>query len=317
MGGGDVLIQRVRDKPSNVVLALSLLFAVFLWGGNNAGTKFIVASWPPVWTGASRFFCAGLILLAILKFTRILGEGRPIDGSTRVRLWVRGGLSLAVYITVFNWALRYTAASHVALYLGAAPVWALVWEGVPRADWNSVRRYGAALVGLAGVWVLFWPSLKGTTGSWRGEVLGLAASLLWTNYGHQCRALGATLSGAQVSAHTMWRAGLLLMPWGLAEVWRSGLTWRLDVVGVQAYCILAGGVAAFAIWSIALRHWRTSQVLLFNNLIPLSTMSWAALCLGEPVTRTFGIAMLLIVSGVILGQTNWERFVAPRAVPPD
>ena len=45
------------------MLALSLVFAVFLWGGNNAGVKFIVGAWPPIWTGASRFLCAGLVLL--------------------------------------------------------------------------------------------------------------------------------------------------------------------------------------------------------------------------------------------------------------
>jgi drug/metabolite transporter (DMT)-like permease len=72
-----------------------------------------------------------------------------------------------------------------------------------------------------------------------------------------------------------------------------------------------GGLAAFAIWRQALRHRPASRVLLFNNLIPLSTMGWAWACLGEPVTRTFWLAMLLIVGGVILGQTNWQTILAP------
>jgi drug/metabolite transporter (DMT)-like permease len=108
----------------------------------------------------------------------------------------------------------------------------------------------------------------------------------------------------------MWRAGVLLMPLGLLEIWRSGLVWRADLAWVHAYCIVAGGVAAFAIWNQALRHWPASRVLLFNNLIPLSTMGWAWACLGEPVTRTFWLAMLLIVAGVILGQTNWQTILA-------
>ncbi len=305
------------QKTNNALLGLSLLLAIFLWGGTNTGTKYILGTWPPLWTGGSRFLCAGLLLLAILRWTAWLGQGRPLTPALRRVLWWRGGLSLAVYIVVFNYAVRYTAVSHIALYLGAAPVWALLWEGRPARTWNSLQRYGAAALALTGVLVLFWPALKAATGSWRGEVLGLAASLLWTHYGRQCRVLGADLSGAQSSAHTMWRAGVLLLPMGLVEIFRSGLTWRADLAWVHAYCIVAGGVVAFAIWNQALRHWPTSQVMLFNNLIPLSTMSWARLCLGETITRTFWLAMLLIVAGVLLGQANWQKLLAPRAVPPE
>jgi drug/metabolite transporter (DMT)-like permease len=224
---------------------------------------------------------------------------------------------LAVYIVTFNSALRFTAASHVALYLGAAPVWALLWEGPPSRNWSSLQRYGAAALALAGVGVLFWPALRVAQGNWIGEVLGFAASVLWTNYGRQCRVLGAKLSGAEISAHTMWRAGLLLLPLGLVEVWREGLVLRADVTLVQLYCVLAGGVAAFAIWNNALRHWPTSQVLLFNNLIPLSTMCWAHVCLKEPVTPTFWVAMALIVAGVFLGQISWQKFIVARILPPE
>jgi drug/metabolite transporter (DMT)-like permease len=304
-------------KTSNTFLGLSLVFAVFLWGGNNTGTKFLVGTWPPIWTGGSRFCCAGLLMLGTLRWTNWLGARTALTPPLRRQLWWRGGLSLATYIVVFNSALRYTSASHVALYLGAAPVWALLWERPAGRGWETAKRWAAAALALAGVLVLFWPTLKATTGNWLGEILGLAASALWTNYGRQCRALGAHLSGAEASAHTMWRAGVLLLPFGLAELYHTGFVWRMDLALVQTYCIVAGGVVAFALWSNALRHWPTSQVLLFNNLIPLSTMCWAHACLREPITPTFWLAMLLIITGVILGQTNWQQLIAPRAVPPE
>jgi drug/metabolite transporter (DMT)-like permease len=299
------------------MLAASLVFAVFLWGGNNAGIKFIVGAWPPIWTGGTRFFCAGLLMLALLRWTTWLGPITPLTAELKRRLWWHSGLSLAVYIVVFNWALRFAPASHVALYLGASPVWALLWEERPRKSWGSLQRYGAALLALAGVFILFWPALRSSGASWLGEALGLLASVLWTLYGRQARALGASLPGAEITAHTMWRAGALLLPPAFVEVAQSGLVWRADLVGIQLYCIVAGGVVAFAIWNHALGRWRTSQVLLFNNLIPLSTMSWAWFCLGEPVTRTFWLAMVLIVAGVVLGQTNWQKLMAPGSLPPE
>jgi len=307
----------VHKRRHNLLLSLSLLFAIFLWGGTNAGTKYVVTAWPPIWTGSSRFCCAGLLLLGLLRWTNWLGAARPLSRELRRALWWGGGFGLAIYIVVFNSALQFTAASHVALYLGAAPVWALLWEGTAGRSWRTLQKYGAAVLALTGVFVLFSPSLKLGQGNWRGEVLGLLASVLWTNYGRQCRALGAHLSGVETSAHTMWRAGVLLLPLAAVELGKGGLVLRPDLLGVHAYCILAGGVIAFAIWNNALRHWPTSQVLLFNNLIPLSTMLWAHFCLGEAMTPTFWLAMVLVVAGVILGQTDWQKMLEPRVVPPD
>lgn len=293
---------------SNPALAASLIFAIALWGGNNAGTKWLVQTWPPLWTGATRFLFAGLILLGVLRWTNWLGTPRPLTRELKARLWWRGGLCLAVYIVAFYWALLFTPVSHVALYLGAAPVWALLWEGVPDRSWLTAQRYGAALLALTGVLVLLWPALEDSRASLPGELLGLAASILWTAYGRQCRGLGARLGGAEVSAHTMWRAGALLMPIGVAElVARKTFPAGASQLGVQAYCVVGGGAVAFAAWSNALRHWPTRQVLLFNNLIPLSTMAWAYFCLGEAITPTFWAAMVLIAAGVILGQMKFGK----------
>ena len=302
---------------SNSGISASLLFAIFLWGGTNIGVKSLVGVWPPIWVGCSRFLCAGLLLLAIVHWTDWLGTSAHISNQLKRSLWLRGGLSLAAYIVAFNWALRFTSASHMALYLGASPVWALLWEGRPERNWRSMQRYGAAVVALAGVFVLFWPSLKRGESLWLGELLALVASILWTNYGRQCRIFGAQLSGVEITAHTMCRAATLLFPLVLTEVVSQGLVWRTDLVLIQIYCTVAGGVVAFVLWNNALRHWPTSRVFLFNNLIPLSTMAWANFCLKEPVTRTFGIAMILIVGAVILGQTNWPTLLSYRWMPPE
>jgi drug/metabolite transporter (DMT)-like permease len=305
----------VLSKQSSAVIAAAIVLAVFLWGGNNAGTKFLVvhpqAAWPPIWTGATRFLCAGLLLLGVLRWTDWLGRAHAPSAELRKQLWWRGGLSLAAYIMAFNGALMFTSVSHVALYLGAAPVWALLWEGRPRDVGLARQRYGAALLALGGVFVLLWPALSGSQFHLGGELLGVSCSVLWTNYGRQCRALTQTLGGVEVSAQTMWRAGALLLPLGLVEVARRGFHPTPWQFGVQAYCIVMGGVVAFAIWNLALRQWPTSKVYLFNNLIPLSSMGWAHYTLGEAVTATFWLAMLLIVAGVVLGQASWLKRAAP------
>ena len=297
----------MSGPKNNAVVAGSLLFTVFLWGGNNAGTKWLVMAWPPIWTGGSRFLLAGGLLLAILRWTPWLGEWHKLSPGLRRQLWLRGGFVLAIYIVAFNWALRLTSASHVALYLGASPVWALLWEEPPRRSWTSARRYGAALLAVSGVLILLWPALRTSRLDLLGEFFGLTSSVLWAFFSRQMRFLSVQLSGTEVAAHTMWMSGILLLPFGLVEIASRGLPVNIQFIGVLVFCVVFGGVIPYALWNDALGRWRTSRVMLFNNLIPLSTMSWAHFFLHEPVTPTFWAAMILIVTGVIIGQADWSK----------
>ena len=106
---------------------------------------------------------------------------------------------------------------------------------------------------------------------------------------------------------------MLLLPLALVEIVQRGVPLSAGLLGVQAYCIVAGGVVAFALWNRALGQWPASRVLLFNNLIPVSTMTWANFCLGEPVTPTFLVALGLIALGVLLGQVAASK--AARTEP--
>ena len=305
----------MSEPKNNSAIAGGLLLTTVLWGGNNAGTKWLVSvgAWPPVFTGGTRFLIAGFILLAVLRFTSLLGQFESLTRSQYRSLWLRGGLSLAAYVVTFCWAFKLSAASHVALYLGASPVWALLWEERPRRSWASAQRYGAALLALSGVLVLFWPALKTGDTNLTGEFLGLLASFLWANFSHQSRILAAKISGLEVAANSMWMAGVTLLPFALFEASR-GLTVDAQHLGVQSFCILLGSVVPYAIWNSALRHWQTSRVLLFNNLIPLTTTLWVHFTLGEAITPTFCAAMALIVAGVLLGQMDWSKiFKVPES----
>ncbi len=280
------------------LLAFSLLMVVIMWGGNNAGTKWLLAAWPPVFTGCLRFAVGGLILLAVLRFTNWLGQFEKLTPELRRELWLRGGLSLAAYTIAFNWALRLIPASHVALYLGASPVWALLAEQGPRRTWVSVRRYTAALIAVSGVLVLFWPALHthGTT-SLAGELCALGSSFLWAFYSRQSRWLSARVNSLEVAANSMWMAGVILIPLGLWEIASHGLLLSPARIGVMSLCIVFGGVIPYAFWNNALRRWPASRVLLFNNLIPITTCIWVHFTLDEAITPTFYVADGLDPSG--------------------
>jgi drug/metabolite transporter (DMT)-like permease len=302
------LTPRVSDRKNDSLITANLLLVVLLWGGNNTATKWLlVHGWTPIWTGSSRFLIAGMILLGVLRLTNWFGKFPPLTGKQRRQLWLRGGLTLAAYVVVFCWALKLTAAAHVALYIGASPIWALLMEERPQKSWASVRRYAAALLALAGVLVLFWPALKTSGFNLAGEICGLLASFTWVIFNLQSRVLARTISGLEVAANSMWMSGVLLLPLALWEILPHGCMLDSAHISIQSLNIFFGSVVAYALWNTALRHWQTSRVMLFNNLIPISTATWAHFCLGEPVTPTFCLAMILIVAGVLIGQVDWSK----------
>jgi len=314
----------VSSKTNNTAIASGLLFTIFLWGASNTGTKYLVHVWPPVFTGCMRLFVAGVIFTCLLRWTKIFGETHPVTPKLNRELWWRCGLVLAVYVIIFNWAMKLIPAAHVTLYLASSPVWALVCEERPRRNWRSLLRYGAAALALSGVVVLMWPVLRGNMSdkvstNLPGEVLGFLCAPIWTVYGLQCRRFVSEFSGAEISAESFWRSGVILMPVAGIELLllKHPLPMNTKYALIQSYCVLGGSIGSFALWNGALKHWKTSKVYLFNNLIPLSTMIWAHFCLGEGVTQTFWWAMLLIVSGVLLGQADWQRIFGTRWLPED
>jgi len=297
----------VEQKPANGIIVGGLVAAIILWGQNNAATKYLSEYWPPLTIGVSRFLSAGLILIGVLHWTDWLGRSEPVSRELNRRLWRVSLVSLSAYIVCYTFAIRLTSASNVALYLGTAPVWALIWEERPRLTWRSAQSYGAALLALAGVLILVWPNLRGQNRLWLGDLFGLGASLFWTSYGRDCRTLSKSLLPPEVSACTFWRAGVILLPFALLELMVKTVPVTANLVLIQLYCILASGVVAFILWNNGLRWWPTSRVYLFNNLIPLSTMLSAYFLIDEPISPTFWIAMGFIVGGVLLGQTNWQK----------
>ena len=308
-------VAAVFAARSNGGILAGVLLAIFIWGGNNAALKFTVAHWGPAVMASSRFLIAGVLMLALLRWTTWFGRPTRLTAALRRELWWRGAFGIAAYVLAYNYAMAFTTASNAALYAGMAPVWALIWEERPAPTWRSAQRYGAAALALVGVVILFWPALDFHSNRWMGDALALLASVLWTHYGRQCRHLGRQLSGAEMTAHNLWRAGLLLLPFAILEAAIRGVPWRWDVVAAHGYTIVLGVIVAFALWSNALRHWPTSKVYLFNNLVPVSTVLWVSVTLHEPIAPNFWLAMLCIVLGVMLGQTDWQKVLGNRYQP--
>jgi drug/metabolite transporter (DMT)-like permease len=274
--------------------------------------KYMVTSWPPIWVGCTRFLIAGALLVGFLQIRRSL---TPLDTGWNRKVWIRGGASLAIFLIFANTALRLIPLSHIAIYMGTPPIWALLLEERPTLKMRSIQRYCAAFLTFIGIVILVFPAFHVGNARLLGEVFALISCILWTLYGKQCQFLGQKLSGLEVTALTMWRAGLLLIPFALWDSYHQGLPWRWSLVGAQAYSILGGGIIGLGLWNSALRYWPASKVFIFNNLVPLSTMVWGYFFFREPLTTAFWISTGCVAGGLILAHADLKKLFSRFWVP--
>lgn len=296
-------------------IVTGLVVAVFLWGGNNVATKYLVDRWPPIWTSCTRFLISGILLLLLARYTGWFGTYRKISPELNKALWWKGSLSFTAYILSFIWALRYSTAANMGLLFATSPVWALLWEIKQVERLELIKRFAAAALTLGGVAILFKSTPLEGDSNWIGNVLGLLASVLWTVYSRVCRSFGNQLSSGQINGHNFVRTFVWLFPFALYDQFTQEIPMTLKLWSTQIYSIIAAGVFAFALWTNALKQWPTSRVMLFVNLIPLTTVLFGWIFLNETVGRQFWVAMLFVMIGVFLGMADIgklkKRFFLP------
>src|SRR6202451_234188 len=158
------------QSPSRFAVILAFGLVYLFWGSTYLAIDIAVQTIPPALMCALRFSTAGLVMLAVCAAT-----GRAIWYSARqialaavvgILLLMGGNLTLA-------WAELTVPSGLAALIVAITPLWFLVLDslllGHHRISWRG--KAGLAL-GIAGLFVLFWPELHSRTALGRREVWG-------------------------------------------------------------------------------------------------------------------------------------------------
>jgi hypothetical protein len=175
-------------SPSRFAVILAFGLVYLLWGSTYLAIDIAVQKIPPALMCAVRFSIAGVVMLAVCALTgrRIVYSARQIAlaAVVGILLLMGGNLTLA-------WAELSVPSGLAALIIAITPLWFLVLDslllGHHRISWRG--KVGLAL-GIAGLFILFWPELHSTSSLGRRELLSCVALL----GGSFSWALGSVLS---------------------------------------------------------------------------------------------------------------------------
>lgn len=297
--------ERPRGPRREYALAIG---AALTWGAFHPVSKLALHELSPA---GLTFLRIGLGLVTLVALAWIFGEHRSLHRPTRselTRLLVAGvcGNFLSAYLVTVG--LRLLPAAVGSLISNMSPL--LVALLAPLMLGEPLGRY--ALVGLAlgigGVSLLLAPGADPSGG---GAISPLGA--MWTLLGGAGWAIYNLLSRrllsryppiALTAAAQVVSLPCLLVAWlleggdtPLPEHW-AGYLPHLFWLGV-----ISTGLG-FGAWMVALRGLRAASLAPFQYFVPVASVGFSYLLLGEQPNPTFLLGAGLVLSGVALAQVR-------------
>jgi drug/metabolite transporter (DMT)-like permease len=286
-------------KPHLDTLAIALLLACCMfWGFQQVLVKATVGEVAPVFQAFVRFVLATAAVAAWCGWRGIpVSPAAEPAGAARAGL-LAGALFAAEFACIYL-GLQYTTASRLTVFLYGSPFWValLLPRFIPGERLQGWQWLGLAAafagVGLALGDGLLGPANAALPRAWLGDLLGLAAGLLWALTTVVIRT--TPLSRVAPAKQLLYQVGvsaavLPVLSLGLGETWSlqlSAFAWGSLLV--QA---LIGAFASYLVWMWMLAHYPATRISVFVFLTPW----W----LGEPVTPGLVVALALVAAGIVL-----------------
>lgn len=282
---------------------LALIIVILAWGLTWPVNKVVLMSLSPLWAVTLRSVIATVALFALTAW-----RGR-ITPPPREDLPVLLSITL-LHMVGFNllasWGLGLVPTGRTVVLAYTTPLWVAPGAALFLREPLTARRTIGVLVGLAGLVTLFNP----LTLDWsdRAVVLGnlavLIAALLWA------------ASILHIRAHRWRSTPFALIPWetllSTALLAPIALTisplpdvdWSPSFLGLLFYLGIVGTAVAYWAAATASRLLPAGTTSLGLLTTPVVSVITATLWLGEPLSLSLVVAIVLVLGGVAIGATD-------------
>ncbi|KUO70024.1 MAG: hypothetical protein APF81_01360 [Desulfosporosinus sp. BRH_c37] len=299
------------NKNNNLVAYLYLLGAVMLWGGNWVAARYIVQIMSPMVGATIRVVLSTIILLIVLKITT--GKTLVLQG---IKIFIFLGLMLFGFNFLQYIGLTYTTATNGSLINAATPIIIILLSRILLKEKLSNVQLLGVLISFLGVgWVV-------TKGSWTlistltfniGDILMLLATICWSLYTVYSKKPTIESSAIYVSAYASLFSALYFLPLGIVQYQAypiQTVSWGMVVAIIY---IVAVGVFGLVFWIKGVCIIGPSRASIFMNLMPIFTLIFAFLLLGETINLNQLIGGVLVIGGVYV--TTNPQFASNKALP--
>ncbi len=277
-----------------------MLLLCLVWGFQQVLLKAAAADITPLFQIALRTAVATLLVGWVMYRQGITFIGD--DGTWRAGLVV--GVLFALEFFLIGESLRFTLASHLVVFLYAAPIfvalalhWRLPAERLAPLQWLGVLcAFGGIVIAFAG---------RGTpTGDlasmlW-GDFLALLAGLAWGATTVAVRLTRLAQAPATKTLFYQLAVGAVLLLLAAAVLGQTGFKPTPIAWTSLVFQSLIVSFASYLAWFWLLRHYLASRLGVFSFLTPIFGVAFSVWLLDEPLESSFLIGTALVCAGIVL-----------------
>lgn len=279
----------------------SAFLTVVIWGTTFVATKILLEVFMPIEILFFRFVLGYIALFAVSPhFTK------P-ESAKRELLYAAAGLSgVCLYYFAENIALTYTLASNVSVMVSIAPFFTAILAHFLQRDKERIplRFFLGFAIAITGIVMI---SLNGNSFELnpKGDILALAAALLWAVYSIITKEIGKAGDGIiRVTRHIFFYGILFILPIFIVSGASFSLTPLSEPRMLLPMLYLGFGASAlcFVTWNFSVRVLGAVKSSVYIYLVPVITIIFSAIILDEPVTLMIILGTLLTLLGLFISE---------------
>jgi drug/metabolite transporter (DMT)-like permease len=291
--------------PSDVLM----LVAVVLWAVNFSLVKVALKEMSPMGFNGIRLAFASILLILFLAVNR---ESFRVDGPDLWKLVVLGIVGNTAYQILFINGIYVTTASNTAIIIAITPAFIAVLSSVLKHERLNWAAWMGIFISFVGFYLVILRNSGKPTFSGegvKGDLMILAGTLCWAVYTVLAKPLLRKISALKLTAMTLVVGTVFYLPFAIRDIIRIPYA----EVSVKAWASLAfSGLFALAvcyvIWYESVRRVGNSRTAIYDNLIPILTVLFASLIIGEKISPLQGVGMVVILAGVYLTRSGYRFF---------
>ncbi|MCL2068166.1 MAG: DMT family transporter [Treponema sp.] len=295
----------------------SIIICVLFWGLSFISIKITVAVFPPMSLGMLRFAIA-IVFLFFIKLK--LAPDEKLTPKDIPMILAAGLFGVTLYFFFENNGVLLVSASEASIAIGCIPILAMIadWLTEKLADLKKgrtsdketkkhhkigARQWLGALISIAGVWLVAGVSLA-LSGSILGYIYMFGAALSWVTYSLLTR----TLSGRRSRIFIVfWQsvAGFIgFIPFSMLELKQWGAV-NTPIIFHLLFLGICCSALGYLFYVQAIDGLGVSVCAIFINIIPVITVIFGFIMLGDRLTLLQWLGAVLVISGVYL--SIWEK----------
>lgn len=283
--------DRIDLAGAAMLVGISLLL-----GLNQVLVKVVNGGIAPAMQAGLRSAIALLPVLAIAWISR-----RQLFARDGTLPWgLLSGTCFGLEFLLLFIALDHSTVGRVSVLFYTMPVWlTLAAHLLIPGERLTPRRIAGLVLAVAGVAVAMGDRMGGQA-TLLGDVLCLAAAMLWAAIGLIARLTPlARVSAEKQLVYQLVVSAALLIPLALAmgTPWREPTALHWGILAFQAVFVACG---AFLLWFWVLKVYPASDMASFSFLAPVFGVLLGWLILGEPLSASVLVALVLVSAGIVL-----------------